>query len=74
MNVYNLICVGAKQLAHVDYILVLWLDLERWGTNGRSLAIEYSQALISLYAEEIASLPDMRTHINTSWTALGSLP
>lgn len=59
MNVNDLICVGAKPIAMLDYIAVERADPEIFAQIGRSLAEGARQAGISIVGGETAQVRDM---------------
>jgi len=59
MNVNDLICVGAKPVAMLDYIAVESADPEVFGAIGKSLAEGARQAGISIVGGETAQVRDM---------------
>jgi phosphoribosylformylglycinamidine cyclo-ligase len=59
MNVNDLLCVGAKPLAMLDYIAVERCDPEVFGQVGRGLCEGARQAGIAIVGGETAQIPDM---------------
>ena len=59
MNVNDLICVGAKPVAMLDYMAVESADPEVFGAIGKSLAEGARQAGISIVGGETAQVRDM---------------
>jgi phosphoribosylformylglycinamidine cyclo-ligase len=59
MNVNDLLCVGAKPLAMLDYIAVERCDPEVFGQIGRGLCEGARQAGIAIVGGETAQIPDM---------------
>ena len=59
MNVNDLICVGARPVAMLDYIAVEHADPEVFAEIGRSLAEGARLAGISIVGGETAQVPDM---------------
>jgi phosphoribosylformylglycinamidine cyclo-ligase len=59
MNVNDLICVGARPLAMLDYIAVERADPEVFAQLGRGLAEGAKQADVSIVGGETAQIPDM---------------
>jgi phosphoribosylformylglycinamidine cyclo-ligase len=59
MNVNDLLCVGARPLALVDYLGVHTLDEDRVGRILQGLAAAAAEAGISVPGGEIAQLPDV---------------
>ena len=74
MNVNDLICVGAEQIAFVDYIAVPKADPEVHSELGHSLAEGCRQARVTLAGGETATLPGIVTELDLSGTALGWFP
>src|SRR5512136_1615940 len=59
MNVNDLLCVGAKPLAMLDYIAVERADPEVFGQVGRGLCEGARQAGVAIVGGETAQIPDM---------------
>jgi phosphoribosylformylglycinamidine cyclo-ligase len=59
MNVNDLLCVGAKPLAMLDYIAVERCDPEVFGAIGRGLCEGARQAGVAIVGGETAQIPDM---------------
>ena len=59
MNVNDLLCVGAKPLAMLDYIAVEKCDPEVFGQLGRGLCEGARQAGVAIVGGETAQIPDM---------------
>jgi len=59
MNVNDLLCVGAKPLAMLDYIAVERCDPEVFGQIGRGLCEGARQAGIAIVGGETAQIPEM---------------
>jgi phosphoribosylformylglycinamidine cyclo-ligase len=59
MNVNDLLCVGAKPLAMLDYIAVERCDPEVFGQVGRGLCEGARQAGVAIVGGETAQIPDM---------------
>ncbi|MCE2391619.1 MAG: phosphoribosylformylglycinamidine cyclo-ligase [Proteobacteria bacterium] len=59
MNVNDLLCVGAKPEAMLDYIAVQQADPEVFAQLGRGLAEGARQAGVSIVGGETAQVPDM---------------
>jgi phosphoribosylformylglycinamidine cyclo-ligase len=80
MNVNDLLCVGAKPLAMLDYIAVERADPEVFGQIGRGLCEGARQAGIAIVGGETAQIPDMLrgvregTGLDLAGMALGLVP
>ena len=59
MNVNDLLCVGAKPLAMLDYIAVERCDPDVFGAIGKGLCEGARQAGIAIVGGETAQIPDM---------------
>jgi phosphoribosylformylglycinamidine cyclo-ligase len=80
MNVNDLLCVGAKPLAMLDYIAVERADPEVFGQIGRGLCEGARQAGIAIVGGETAQIPEMLrgaregTGLDLAGMALGIVP
>ena len=59
MNVNDLLCVGAKPLAMLDYIAVERADPEVFGQIGKGLCEGARQAGVAIVGGETAQIPEM---------------
>jgi phosphoribosylformylglycinamidine cyclo-ligase len=59
MNVNDLLCVGAKPLAMLDYIAIEQCDEEIFAAIGRGLCEGARQAQVAIVGGETAVIPDM---------------
>src|SRR5262245_4148151 len=80
MNVNDLLCVGAKPLAMLDYIAVERCDPDVFGAIGKGLCEGARQAGIASVGGETAQIPDMLkgfregTAVDLAAFALGVVP
>ena len=71
MNVNDLLCVGAKPLAFVDYLAMEKMDEEIAGQIAVGLKKGAEQAGIEIIGGETATLPDIINGLDLAGTAVG---
>lgn len=71
MVVNDLICVGARPLAMVDYLAVEKPDPEAASQIGEGLALGCSQANVAMIGGETASLPEIVRNFDLAATGMG---
>lgn len=71
MNVNDVICVGAKPIAFVDYLAVATHEPEVAAEIGKGLAEGARQADLSIIGGETATIPDLVRNIDLAGTCMG---
>jgi phosphoribosylformylglycinamidine cyclo-ligase len=74
MNVNDVLCVGARPVALVDYIAVEEADPELLGPLGQGIALGCEQAGVSCPGGELAQVREMIRGGASTWSAPRSAP